>query len=72
MAHYDALGSDDPWPITSRPENIAIVVAGGSHPTHACWLQTSIAPRMTGAQVKLPSAWEELVARGRSELGYDA
>jgi hypothetical protein len=45
MQRYDAMPiGADVWPITSRPENIAIVVAGGSHPTHACWMQTSIAP----------------------------
>jgi hypothetical protein len=61
----------DVWPITSRPENIAIVVAGGSHPTHACWMQTSIAPRMTNATVQLPAAWDTLIAEGREELGFD-
>ncbi len=62
---------DDPWPITSRPENIAIVVAGGSHPTHAFWLQTSIAKRMIGAPIALPRQWPELVASGARELGFD-
>lgn len=72
MQRYDAHAPDDDlWPITSRPENIAIVVAGGSHPTHACWMQTSIAPRMSGAEVKLPAAWERLITQGNEDLGYD-
>jgi len=62
---------DDPWPITNAPENIAIVVAGGSHPTHAFWLQTSIAKKLTGAQVELPAKWDELIADGARELGFD-
>jgi hypothetical protein len=61
---------EDPWPITARPENIAIVVAGGSHPTHAYWLQTSIAPVLTGAPIALPSNWDALVARGHRDLGH--
>jgi hypothetical protein len=73
MEHRDAAHIDqDPWPITSAPENIAIVVAGGSHPTHAFWMQTSIAKKMTGAKIELPSNWQELIARGAKDLGYDA
>ena len=72
MERYDALAPNEPsWPITSRPENIAIVVAGGSHPTHAFWMQTSIARKMTSAQVRLPAAWDELIAQGREALGYE-
>jgi hypothetical protein len=72
LQRYDATApEEDLWPITSRPENIAIVVAGGSHPTHACWMQTSIAPRMTSATVRLPAAWDTLIAEGREELGFD-
>jgi hypothetical protein len=63
---------EDPWPITRAPENIAIVVAGGSHPTHAFWMQTSIAKKMTGAEIQLPSQWRELIAAGARELGYNA
>ena len=62
----------DPWPITAKAENIAIVVAGGSHPTHACWLQTSIAKRMIGREIVLPQQWRELVASGARELGFDS
>ena len=70
MERYDALAPGESlWPITSRPENIAIVVAGGSHPTHAFWMQTSIARTMTGAPVKLPAAWDALIAERREALG---
>ena len=62
---------EDPWPITDSPENIAIVVAGGSHPTHAFWMQTALAKRMTGAPIELPSRWSELVAEGVRELGFE-
>jgi hypothetical protein len=73
MEHRDAGRMDeDPWPITNAPENIAIVVAGGSHPTHAFWMQTSIARKMTGAEIKRPAQWPALVASGAHELGYDA
>lgn len=63
---------EDPWPVTSKPENIAIVVAGGYHPTHNMWMQTSISPQVVHEAVKLPKQWGELVKRGEAELGYDA
>ena len=61
----------DPWPITRTPENIAIVVAGGTHPTHAFWMQTSIAKRMTSAPLQLPARWNELITNGARDLGYE-
>lgn len=59
---------DDPWPITARPENIAIVVAGGAHPTHAYWLQAAIAPRVTKSRIRLPARWAELLAQANEDL----
>lgn len=71
MERHGADVPGDPWPITAQPENIAIVVAGGTHPTHAFWMQTSIAKQMIGRELQLPRRWNELVAAGASELGYD-
>jgi hypothetical protein len=61
---------EDPWPITARPENIAIVVAGGGHPTHNLWMQTSIVPDMVSEELQLPSNWSALVKKGEQDLGY--
>lgn len=72
MARHEADLPDDPWPITSKPENIAIVVAGGTHPTHAFWMQTSIVKSMVGRELRLPRRWKDLVAAGVAELGHDA
>lgn len=62
---------DDPWPVTSKPENIAIIVAGGFHPTHNMWMQTSISPEIVHETVKLPKKWDELVKKGEAELGFE-
>lgn len=40
----------DPWPITARPENLVIVVAGGGHPTNSYWLQ-GYSPRVLGREI---------------------
>jgi hypothetical protein len=40
----------DPWPITARPENLVIVVAGGGHPTNSYWLQ-GYSPRLLGREI---------------------
>lgn len=71
MERHEANVPDDPWPITSKPQNIAIVVAGGTHPTHAFWMQTSIGRKVVGREVSLPRRWNELVAAGAAELGYE-
>jgi len=71
MERHDANVPDDPWPLTARPENIAIVVAGGTHPTHAFWMQTSIAKQLVGRELQLPARWKDLVAAGAAELGHD-
>ncbi|MCG3768927.1 MAG: hypothetical protein JW384_00042 [Nitrosomonadaceae bacterium] len=54
--------SQDPWPITSKPENLAIVVAGGTHTTHAYWMQNAYAPRVVKARIQLPKRWDELLS----------
>jgi hypothetical protein len=43
----------DPWPITARPDNLVLVVAGGGHPTNSCWLQ-GYSPRVLGREIHLP------------------
>ncbi|MFC1966454.1 hypothetical protein ACFLWI_05870 [Chloroflexota bacterium] len=59
----------DPWPITSKPENIMIVVAGGRHPTHAYWMQSAFAPKVVSREIKLPVNWNELIKEAEEELG---
>jgi hypothetical protein len=58
----------DPWPISSKPENIIFVVAGGSHPTHAQWLQAS-SRRVTGRVVRVPETFERLLTEADRDLG---
>jgi hypothetical protein len=62
---------EDPWPVTSKPDNIAIVVAGGWHPTHNMWMQTSVVKRMVHCEIRLPKKWNELVQQGEQQLGYE-
>jgi len=58
----------DPWPITARPENFAIVVAGGGHPTNSYWLQ-GYSPAVVGRPVDLPASFESLLADAEREIG---
>ena len=53
----------DFWPISARPSNIGLVVAGGEHSSHALWLQGR-SPRVIGREISLPEAFGELVAKG--------
>ena len=58
----------DPWPITARPENFVIVVAGGGHPTNSYWLQ-GYSPAVVGRPVDLPASFESLLADAEREMG---
>ena len=58
----------DPWPISSKPENIIFVVAGGQHPTHAQWLQAS-SRRVIGRVVRVPETFERLLTDADRDLG---
>jgi hypothetical protein len=58
----------DPWPITARPENFVIVVAGGGHPTNSYWLQ-GYSPAVVGRPVDLPPSFESLLAEAEREIG---
>ncbi len=61
----------DPWPIAATPGNIVFIVAGGSHPTHAHWLQAH-SPRVTGRVVRVPEAFDRLLADADRDLGCGA
>src|SRR5262249_1770866 len=58
----------DPWPITAKPENIILLVAGGAHPTHAYWIQGH-AQRLIGRQISTPGNFGELLNAADRELG---
>lgn len=59
----------DPWPITSKPENLLIVVAGGMHPTNAYWMQSGMSPRVASAEVRLPKNWGKLLREAATSVG---
>ncbi len=58
----------DPWPITAKPENIILLVAGGAHPTHAYWIQGH-AEQLIGRKIGIPDNFNELLAASEQDLG---
>jgi hypothetical protein len=58
----------DPWPISLKPENIVFIVAGGSHPTHAYWLQAT-GPHVLGRLIRMPETFDRLLAQADRDLG---
>jgi hypothetical protein len=60
----------DPWPITSKPENMILVVAGGGHPTHSFWLQGN-SSAVVGRPVRVPETFDALIDEaGRDLAGH--
>ena len=58
----------DPWPITAKPENFIIVVAGGGHPTNSYWLQ-GYSPAVIGRPIRLPETFDALLREADRDLG---
>ena len=58
----------NPWPVTLKPDNIVFVVAGGSHPTHAHWLQGT-GPLVLGRPIQVPESFDRLLAEADRDLG---
>jgi hypothetical protein len=56
------------WPITAKPENISIVIAGGGHPTHSYWLQGHTT-KVVGQAIRLPETFDELLTAADRDLG---
>jgi hypothetical protein len=58
----------DPWPITSKPEDIILVVAGGGHPTHAFWMP-AFSTGVVGREIGVPARFGDLLAAADQDLG---
>jgi hypothetical protein len=57
----------DPWPITSKPDILILVVAGGGHPTHSFWLQGN-STAVVGHMVRVPETLEGLLEEAKADL----
>lgn len=60
----------DPWPITAKPDNIGLVVAGGGHPSHALWLQ-AFNHSVIGRAIEVPEAFDRLLADADRDLAAE-
>ncbi len=58
----------DPWPITAKPDNIVLIVAGGGHPTNSYWLQGYCA-RVIGREIRVPESFDRLLGEADRDLG---
>ncbi len=58
-------------PLTRKPENIMVVVAGGEQSQHGLWMQMGVSGLPTSAEIKLPAKekWDELLRQAEKDLG---
>jgi hypothetical protein len=62
----------DPMPITGKPENIMIVVAGGEQSGHGLWMPVGCCPKnFVSMEIKLPAqaSWDALLKQAEMDLG---
>lgn len=59
-----------PAPLVPAPEQLTVVVAGGSQAGHAYWMQVgSTQYRVLSREVKLPVRWDALLKQAEAEIG---
>ncbi len=58
----------DPWPLSSRPENLTLLVCGGGHPTNSYWME-AYSPHVIGRKIELPGKFDELLSEASKDLG---
>jgi hypothetical protein len=60
----------EPWPITMKPDNLMIVVAGGKQSGHGYWMRMGAAPiQPVSVEIELPKNWESLIKRAEKDYG---
>ena len=58
----------DPWPHSSRPENLVLLVSGGGHPTNSQWLE-GYSPHVVGHRIETPPDFERLLEEADRDIG---
>jgi hypothetical protein len=57
-------------PLVPTPEQLTVVVAGGSQAGHAYWMQVgSTQYRVLSREVKLPTKWDALLKQAEAQIG---
>lgn len=60
----------DPLPMSTKPENLMLVAAGGRHPSHSYWMEGSGHTSYPVAkEIELPADWEQLLKEAEEDLG---
>jgi len=63
------LPMNEPWPITRKPENMMIVVAGGEQSGHGYWMQIGTSFKPACKEIRLPQNWDDLIKKRNRNLG---
>lgn len=59
-----------PIPICDSPDDVKIVVCGGSQSGHSYWLEAGIhREEPASTEIKLPAIWDELLRKAEEDLG---
>lgn len=65
------LAKNEPWPITDKPANFIIAVAGGLHGGHSYWMRKGVGTASVSKEIKLPAKakWDALLKQAETDLG---
>jgi hypothetical protein len=59
------------WPLSARPENLVLLVAGGGHPTNSYWME-GYSPHVVGRRIQTPRDFTRLLGEAERDIGCGA
>ena len=59
------------WPLSARPENLVLLVAGGGHPTNSYWME-GYSPHVVGRKIQIPIDFTQLLEQADRDIGCGA
>jgi hypothetical protein len=64
------LAKGESWPISPKPEDITLVVAGGAQSGHGYWMECGHGGYVpVSKETSLPANWDELLKQAEEDLG---
>lgn len=70
-ARASGIPEGEPLPLTRKPENLILGVAGGMQAQHSYWMQMGVSGWPTSAEIRRPenTRWNELLKEAINDLG---
>jgi hypothetical protein len=69
IGHKGECTNGGPTPVVEKPEQMMVVVAGGTQSGHAYWMNPGMGKKVVSKEITLPANWDQLIAQAEEDLG---